>query len=106
MKTTALVAVLVSFLASAEAVTQQQAEARFKKAGITWTSSGNCKDKTNPKCTSFDGLRENTVAGAVTLKGVCDCDLTITGGTETGHAGGAKSHANGMLIYFGCSSTC
>ena len=95
MKTIAIIATLIAVLASAEAVTQQQAEARFKKVGIKWTSSGNCKDKTNPKCTSFEGLRENTVAGAITLKGACDCDITITGGTETGHAGGAKSHGNG-----------
>jgi len=39
-----------------------------------------------------------TVDGAITLKGACGCSITITGGTETGHASGTYSHANGYKV--------
>lgn len=94
MKITPVITTFVALLVSVEAVTQKQAEDRFKAAGIRWSSSGGCTDKRKSTCTSFDGLRENTVAGAVTLKGACKCDLTITGGTETGHANQGNTKAN------------
>lgn len=81
-------------------MTQAEAERRFLAVGITASSSGGCTDKTNSRCTSYDGLREATVQGAITLKGACGCALTITGGTETGHAGGTYSHANGYKLDF------
>jgi hypothetical protein len=99
MKTASILGTLVTLLATAEAVTQAQAEKRFKAAGIKWSSSGGCTDKTKTTCTSFDGLRESTVAGAITLKKACNCDLTITGGTERGHEDGPQSHAKGMEPY-------
>jgi hypothetical protein len=85
---------------TAHAVSQAEAESRFRAVGITSYSSGGCTDKTNSRCTSYDGLREATVQGAITLKRACACALTITGGTETGHASGANSHANGYKLDF------
>jgi len=81
-------------------LTQAQAESRLIPAGITASSSGGCTSKTNPSCTSYDGVLSGTVDGAITLKGACGCSLIITGGTETGHAGGTYSHANGYKFDF------
>lgn len=84
----------------ASAVSQADAAAQFRAAGITWTSSGSCTDRTNSTCTSFDGLRQTTIDGAITLKRASGCALTITGGTETGHAGGTYSHGTGYKLDF------
>lgn len=91
---------LVATAGTASAVTQAEAESAFRSAGITWTSSGGCTSPSNPTCTSFSGLRQASVDGARTLKSASGCALTITGGTETGHAGGTYSHANGYKLDF------
>lgn len=101
-----LAVLLVSLIAAlglagpASAVTQADAAAQFRAAGITWTSSGSCTDRTNSTCTSFDGIRQATIDGAITLKNASGCALTITGGTETGHAGGTYSHSTGYKLDF------
>ena len=81
-------------------LTQSQAASRLTAAGISSYSSGGCTDKTNPPCTSYAGVLSGTVDGAITLKGACGCALVITGGTETGHAGGMYSHGNGYKFDF------
>ncbi|KAI1276700.1 hypothetical protein F5Y07DRAFT_399146 [Xylaria sp. FL0933] len=109
--TTIFTALAAAALAQADMVersgtklTQAEAESRLRAGGVGWTSSGGCSDKNNPTCTSFDGVYSGTVAGAVTLKGACGCTLTITGGTETGHASGTYSHANGYKFDFAKNS--
>ncbi len=100
---TTLVVALIATLAAAQpaaAVTQASAEAQFRAAGITWSSSGNCTTRSNPRCTSFDGIRQATIDGAITLKRASGCALTITGGTEVGHASGTYSHYNGYKLDF------
>jgi hypothetical protein len=100
---TALVLALVGLVATAlpaSAVTQAYAESRFSSVGITWSSSGGCTDRYNSTCTSFEGLRQATVDGAVTLRTASGCALNITGGTETGHASGTYSHWNGYKLDF------
>ena len=79
-------------------LTQAQAESMFRSAGITWSSSGNCTNRNNSTCTSFEGLNLATAQGAVTLKKASGCALNITGGTETGHASGTYSHWNGYKL--------
>jgi len=86
--------------APAGAVTQASAASQFQAAGITWTSSGGCTTRTNSTCTSFDGIRQATIDGAITLKRASGCALTITGGTEVGHASGTYSHYNGYKLDF------
>jgi hypothetical protein len=101
------VTAIITALATATAVSaisQAEAEAKFRAAGISWSSSGGCTNPNVPTCTSFEGLRSATADGAVTLKGACGCTLTITGGTETGHAGGTYSHANGYKLDFSKTS--
>ncbi|MER5888980.1 hypothetical protein ABT160_34580 [Streptomyces sp. NPDC001941] len=77
-----------------------QAAARFRAAGVKWTSSGGCSNRNNKRCTSFDRLNLATAKGAVALKKASRCALTVTGGTETGHAGGTYSHWNGYKLDF------
>ncbi|WP_436496742.1 hypothetical protein [Actinokineospora sp. HUAS TT18] len=81
-------------------LTHAQAAARFRDAGITWSSSGNCSNRYNSTCTSFEQINLATVQGAETLKRACGCALNITGGTETGHASGTYSHWNGYKLDF------
>ncbi|MEU6771966.1 hypothetical protein [Streptomyces sp. NPDC046759] len=86
-------------------ISQATAESMFRQVGITWSSSGNCSDRNNPACTSFDQLNLATAQGAQTLKRASGCALNITGGTETGHASGTYSHWNGYKLDYG-KNTC
>ncbi|MDJ0385162.1 hypothetical protein [Streptomyces sp. G-G2] len=79
-------------------ISHATATSMFRQAGITWSSSGNCADRSNPTCTSFDQLNLATAQAAQVLKGASGCALNITGGTETGHANGTYSHWNGYKI--------
>ncbi len=90
---------------SASAVSQASAASQLSGAGISWTSSGGCIDPGNSTCTSFEGIRQATIDGAITLKNASGCGLTITGGTETGHAAGTYSHAAGYKLDF-ARTTC
>ena len=92
---------LFSFSAPASAVTklsQTDAAAQLKQAGITWSSSGNCSTRSNASCTSFDQINQSTVTGVVTLKKASGCAINITGGTEVGHASGTQSRYNGYKV--------
>ena len=91
---------LVGFSGPASAVSHSSAASQFSAAGISWTSSGGCSDPNNSTCTSFEGIRQPTIDGAITLKNASGCSLLITGGTETGHAGGTYSHAAGYKLDF------
>ncbi|MFJ1744787.1 hypothetical protein ACIOJD_00895 [Streptomyces sp. NPDC088116] len=90
---------------AATKVTHATATSMFSSSGITWSSSGGCSDRNNPTCTSFDQLNLDSAKGAQTLKSASGCALNITGGTETGHAGGTYSHWNGYKIDF-AMATC
>ncbi|QFZ20083.1 hypothetical protein [Saccharothrix syringae] len=79
-------------------LTHAQATSRLRAAGISWTSSGGCSDRNNSTCTSFEQVNLTTIQGAETLKRASGCALTITGGTETGHASGTYSHWNGYKL--------
>ncbi|SFY34335.1 hypothetical protein SAMN02787144_101956 [Streptomyces atratus] len=71
------------------------AAAELKKAGITWTSSGNCSDWNKKTCTSFTQINKASVAGLIAFKKASGCNVIVTGGTEKGHASGTYSHRNG-----------
>lgn len=79
-------------------LTHAQATAMLRDAGITWSSSGNCSNRYDPTCTSFEQVNLTTIQGAQTLKRACGCALNITGGTEVGHASGTYSHWNGYKL--------
>ncbi|MDQ1009804.1 GH25 family lysozyme M1 (1,4-beta-N-acetylmuramidase)/peptidoglycan hydrolase-like protein with peptidoglycan-binding domain [Streptomyces sp. V4I23] len=82
-------------------LTHRQATDQLRAAGLTWKSSGNCHDRNRRTCTSFDGVRTRSIQGVIALKKSSGCPVTITGGTETGHAGGPKSHSKGFKIDIG-----
>ncbi|MGW3463749.1 peptidoglycan-binding domain-containing protein, partial [Streptomyces olivaceoviridis] len=75
-----------------------QAAARLRAAGITRSSSGNCTNRHNKNCTSLQDIRARTVDGVIALKRKSGCRIVITGGTEVGHAGGTYSHWNGYKV--------
>jgi hypothetical protein len=105
IRTTVVAAVFVlaaslAVAAPADAVTQASAASQLRAAGIGWTSSGGCTTRSNSTCTSFEGIRQPTIDGAITLKRASGCALTITGGTEVGHASGTYSHYNGYKLDF------
>ncbi|MDT4951185.1 MAG: hypothetical protein QOJ37_3780 [Pseudonocardiales bacterium] len=79
-------------------LSQSTAASRLAAAGITHSSSGGCTTRSNPTCTSYEQINSTTVAGAVTLRNASGCAITITGGTEVGHASGTYSHYNGYKI--------
>ncbi|TXD00042.1 hypothetical protein [Streptomyces sp. ISID311] len=84
--------------ASGTKLTQAQAARKLRAAGISWTSSGHCSDRNNRRCTSFSRINSGTVNGIIAFKRASHCAVTITGGTETGHASGRYSHWNGYKV--------
>ncbi|MDT0321271.1 hypothetical protein [Streptomyces millisiae] len=85
-------------------ISHSTATSMFREVGITWSSSGGCSDRNNPTCTSFEQLNLATAQGAQTLRRASGCALNITGGTETGHAGGTYSHWNGYKLDYGLNT--
>ncbi|MGA8117612.1 MAG: hypothetical protein WCA46_28575 [Actinocatenispora sp.] len=79
-------------------LSQAQAASQLSAAGITWSSSGGCTDRSNSHCTSFDQVNQATVSGIITLRNASGCGINITGGTEVGHADGTYSHYNGYKL--------
>ncbi|MEV4756512.1 hypothetical protein AB0J86_15560 [Micromonospora sp. NPDC049559] len=88
----------LGFATPAFAITHASATSQLAAAGISWTSSGGCSDRNVPTCTSFEGIRQATIDGIITFKRASGCAVTITAGTETGHAGGTYSHWNGYKV--------
>ncbi len=89
-----------SSCATSGGLDQATAQASLAAFGITTTSSGNCTDQSNPRCTSLQGMQQSTVNELVQFKQMCQqsnsgCTVTVTGGTEVGHANGDISHLNG-----------
>ncbi|CAF0733374.1 unnamed protein product [Adineta steineri] len=94
------VVLIVAFFDAAIGCTQTHATAlaQIKAAGIGISSSGGCSDRNKPTCTSLDQVRCNTINCLKVLRTSSGCALTVTGGTETGHAGGTYSHSTGYKI--------
>lgn len=96
-----ILAILVLFFTSGTAsaqptryltkLTQAQAAAQLRAAGVSWTSSGHCTTRSNPRCTSLAQINRSTVRGVITLKRASGCAIIITGGTEVGH--GTRTHS-------------
>jgi len=86
-------------------LTQAGAQQILAQVGITERSSGNCSDQNNPNCTSLQGMQMTTVMELENLKENCNCNVTITGGTEVGHAAGDVSHLNGYKADIDPNST-
>ena len=79
-------------------LSQSDAAAMIRAAGISVYSSGGCTNRNRSNCTSFEQINSATVNGIITFKKASGCAVTITGGTETGHASGTYSHWNGYKV--------
>jgi hypothetical protein len=86
-------------------LTDAQAASQLAAAGITRSSSGGCTDRYDATCTSYDQVNQSTMSGIITYQRASGCAVTITGGTETGHASGTYSHWNGYKLDI-ARSTC
>ncbi|MFE9967131.1 peptidoglycan-binding protein [Streptomyces sp. NPDC005525] len=69
-------------------LTNRQALAQLAAVGIKHPSGR----------TSLEGVRARTIQGVIALKKASGCPITITGGTESGHSAGPRSHANGYKL--------
>ncbi|MEU8798062.1 hypothetical protein [Spirillospora sp. NPDC048819] len=74
---------------------QQFVEDILRGNGIRWTSTGGCSDRNVTTCTSFENIRWGTIKGLIGFAESSGCEITVTGGTERGHASGPRSHWNG-----------
>lgn len=81
--------------------THAEASQALAAAGIGLWSSGGCSNRNVGTCTSLDTVNRATVQGAIKLAKAAGLALTVTGGTETGHASGTYSHWNGYKLDFG-----
>lgn len=92
--------VATSQVADASGVRMSHTAAKNKLSanGISVRSSGNCSDRNRSNCTSLSNIYSGTIDGVITLKNASGCAITVTGGTETGHASGTYSHWNGYKI--------
>ncbi|MEU3188174.1 hypothetical protein ABZ707_28855 [Streptomyces sp. NPDC006923] len=84
--------------APAKWANHNHAAAQFRKAGVTWSSSGGCSNWNRGTCTSFTNINKATVSGAIAFTRATGCRVNITGGTEVGHAAGTYSHRNGYKV--------
>ncbi|PSK63610.1 hypothetical protein B0E53_04452 [Micromonospora sp. MH33] len=103
--TAVTVGAALGLAAPAWAISHSSATSQLRAAGISWTSSGNCSDRYVSTCTSFEGIRQATIDGIITFKRASGCAITITAGTEVGHASGTYSHWNGYKVDI-APSTC
>ena len=79
---------------SGDTYTHAEAVSMLSAKGISTSSSGNCSDQNNKKCTSLDGIPKATIANVIALKDKTGCSFKVTGGTEIGHI----SHGTGRPI--------
>lgn len=81
-------------------LSNDEAVARLRAAGISVSSSGNCSDPLKSNCTSLQGIPGNAVQALVYVKNNCrgssgnSCEIIITGGTEIGH----QTHGPGKSV--------
>lgn len=78
-------------------LTDAQARGVLAYKGIPVASSGACSSRYSASCTALDTIRTATIRQALRVRD-SGCPITVTGGTETGHATGTYSHWTGYKI--------
>lgn len=68
-------------------VSSSTAEQLLRDAGITISPGA-----------GTEGMKRSTINGLVNFKEASGCPVNLNGGTESGHASGAFSHANGYKV--------
>ncbi|MBE3010505.1 hypothetical protein IL992_15070 [Microbispora sp. NEAU-D428] len=84
--------------AADERIGQARAAGLLLDAGVRWKSTGDCAERRRPYCTSLEAIRYGTLMRTIDLRRDSGCPVTVTGGTETGHADGRYSHGNGYKV--------
>lgn len=79
--------------------TYSDAEARIQ-LGLANLSinKDNCPTAASTDCTSFTGIRKDTITQTINLAEACGCTFVVTGGTEAGHSPGDNSHTQGYKV--------
>jgi hypothetical protein len=85
-------------------ISHERAVEMFEEVGITWSSVGNCSDREDQACTSFEELNWDTARAAQVLKLRSGCDINIVGGTERGHPSEPYSHEEGFRLDYSFNS--
>ena len=70
---------------SKDSLSDADARARLTQAGISVKVDN----------TSLNDINAKTVDDAIALKNACNCNVRLTGGTESGHGAGTFSHGTG-----------
>ncbi|KAB8184127.1 hypothetical protein [Microbispora catharanthi] len=84
--------------AADERIGHARAAGLLLDAGVRWKSTEDCADRRRPYCTSLEAIRYGTLMRTVDLRRDSGCPVTVTGGTETGHADGRYSHGTGYKV--------
>jgi len=96
-----IITIMLLFVAvgtvSAQTYTDTKARQVLSIAGISVNSS--------EPTTSLEGIRTSTLNAIVELNRLSGANITITAGTESGHASGTYSHANGYKVDLRKNST-
>ncbi|MFC5185863.1 hypothetical protein [Actinomadura harenae] len=79
-------------------LSQGTAERMLFAHHIRWRSNGHCENRANPSCTSFQGLLHGSLDDLFAFARLSRCPLTVSGGTERGHARGRLSHGTGHKL--------
>ncbi len=79
-----------------ELVASEEVKLELESANIT-VYKGPCAQGQTTLCVNLNGLNQNLIDGAKSLKSSCNCNITITGGTEAGHSTGS-SHNTGNAL--------
>ena len=87
-----------------DGLSESSVRTQLTNAGIVISSSGSCSNRCNTSCTGLRSLRQSAITGLINFKNASGCAITMTGGTETGHAAGTYSHWNGYKVDIGMSS--
>lgn len=74
--------------------------AQFTAAGVAINHAACPANSTGQGCTNVGGMQGATVQQIIALNGICGgkCGITVTGGSEPGHAKGTYSHGNGYKV--------
>jgi hypothetical protein len=85
-----------------ERLSDREADRVLDRAGVRRLSPGDCHNVNRSRCTSYQGIQEDTVRGLVKLKRDSRCQVVVVNGTEVGNDRDSRrsrySHANGHKV--------
>jgi hypothetical protein len=82
-------------------LSDREADRFLDRAGVRRVSPGDCRNVNRSRCTSYQGIQEDTVRGLVKLKRDSLCQVVVVNGTEVGNDRDRRSrysHASGHKV--------